>query len=162
MILKDVIEVVNNKQKQGFQGQDMPALTLLGKREVFIPVMVSCIVGVAISFFGLNTRLALTSTAFTVLGVVNKFLTVLVNTLVWSRHSSQQGIFFVTLTIVGGIMYQQFTGTSSVTPPKEKEKTEQPSVESPEDSSPVPTPAVSTTNRSASTFSATVEVFCDR
>eukprot|EP01060_Flectonema_neradi_P038197 TRINITY_DN7956_c0_g1_i1.p1 TRINITY_DN7956_c0_g1~~TRINITY_DN7956_c0_g1_i1.p1 ORF type:complete len:365 (+),score=46.79 TRINITY_DN7956_c0_g1_i1:47-1096(+) len=132
---------------QGLQGNDMPALTSLAQPKVLVPVLISCIVGVAISFFGLNTRNALTPTAFTVLGVVNKFLTVLVNTVAWSRHSSPLGIGFVILTIIGGIMYQQFTGSQSVSP-TEKEKIELPE-NNPKDSAPVPPPA-SATNRSAS------------
>ena len=91
------------------------SIAQLGRPDVMLPVGVSCVVGVAISYFGLNTRKALTATSFTVLGVVNKFLTVLVNTLVWSRHAGPLGIFFVVCTIVGGIAYQKVMGSDSIT-----------------------------------------------
>eukprot|EP01063_Lacrimia_lanifica_P021948 TRINITY_DN29658_c0_g1_i1.p1 TRINITY_DN29658_c0_g1~~TRINITY_DN29658_c0_g1_i1.p1 ORF type:complete len:366 (+),score=141.91 TRINITY_DN29658_c0_g1_i1:64-1098(+) len=94
---------------------DHPAIGSLTSPAVLGPVALSCAVGVAISFFGLNTRKALTSTSFTVLGVVNKFFTVLVNTMAWDKHASPVGIFFVIMTIVGGVWYQQSMGSASIT-----------------------------------------------
>ncbi|KAJ9469855.1 GDP-mannose transporter GONST3 [Diplonema papillatum] len=96
------------------------SLNLLYKPDVLLPVIISCVVGVAISFFGLNTRKALAATSFTVLGVVNKFLTVLVNTLIWDRHSGPPGIMCVMVSIVGGVLYQFSMGSASITPNKEK------------------------------------------
>ena len=74
--------------------------------DVYFPVFASCIVGIAISFFGLNARKALSATSFSVLGVVCKMGTILLNTLVWNRHSSAKGIFFLCVCVVSGIMYQ--------------------------------------------------------
>merc|ERR1712032_20812 len=52
------------------------ALAVLLSPAALLPVVISCVFGVAISYFGLNTRRALTATAFTVVGVVCKFGTV--------------------------------------------------------------------------------------
>jgi len=70
-------------------------------------VLVSCIFGISISYFGLNARKMLQATAFSVLGVVCKFGTVLVNTLLWEYHSSPIGIFWLCVCIAGGILYQR-------------------------------------------------------
>lgn len=73
----------------------------------FIAVMVSCVFGISISYFGLNARKILQATAFSVLGVVCKFATVFVNTVLWEYHATPQGIFFLLVCISGGILYQQ-------------------------------------------------------
>eukprot|EP01059_Diplonema_ambulator_P003507 TRINITY_DN13200_c0_g2_i1.p1 TRINITY_DN13200_c0_g2~~TRINITY_DN13200_c0_g2_i1.p1 ORF type:complete len:345 (+),score=91.13 TRINITY_DN13200_c0_g2_i1:43-1077(+) len=109
---------------------NMNSIYLLSKPEVLLPVSLSCVIGVAISFFGLNTRKALTATSFTVLGVINKFLTVLVNTVIWDKHSSKLGIFCVIMTILGGVLYQYYMGQESMTH-RNKDKKEQVEVAKP-------------------------------
>eukprot|EP00270_Netrium_digitus_P011604 TRINITY_DN3706_c0_g1_i2.p1 TRINITY_DN3706_c0_g1~~TRINITY_DN3706_c0_g1_i2.p1 ORF type:complete len:378 (-),score=1.29 TRINITY_DN3706_c0_g1_i2:561-1694(-) len=74
---------------------------------VAIPVGLSCIFGLAISFFGFACRRAISATAFTVVGVTNKLLTVIINILIWEKHASAFGIFCLLITIVGGVIYQQ-------------------------------------------------------
>lgn len=70
-------------------------------------VGLSCAFGLAISFFGFAARKAVTATAFTVTGVVNKFLTVVINVLIWDKHATPVGLIFLLMTIVGGVLYQQ-------------------------------------------------------
>ncbi|GJW67823.1 GDP-mannose transporter GONST4 [Tanacetum coccineum] len=80
----------------------------------FTAVSLSCVFGLLISFFGFACRKAISATAFTVTGVVNKFLTVAINVLIWDKHASPFGLFCLLVTIAGGIMYQQsVTGVSS-------------------------------------------------
>nr|GEV14160.1 hypothetical protein [Tanacetum cinerariifolium] len=71
---------------------------------------------------GLNTYFrfacwkAISVTAYTVTGVVNKFLTVAINVLIWDKHASPFGVFCLLVTIAGGILYQQsVTGVGSQT-----------------------------------------------
>ncbi|GAB2216015.1 hypothetical protein Droror1_Dr00023782 [Drosera rotundifolia] len=73
----------------------------------FFGVALSCVFGFLISFFGFAARRAISATAFTVTGVVNKFLTVVINVLIWDKHASAFGLVCLLLTIVGGVMYQQ-------------------------------------------------------
>jgi len=47
------------------------------------------------------------ATSFTLVGVVNKFLTVLLNVLAWEKHSTPFGIFAVCLCLSAGFFYQQ-------------------------------------------------------
>lgn len=42
------------------------------------------------------------ATTYTLVGVVNKFLTVLLNTFVWDKHSSPFGIFAVCVCLLAG------------------------------------------------------------
>lgn len=73
----------------------------------FAAVSLSCVFGLAISFFGFAARKAVSATAFTVTGVVNKFLTVAINVVIWDKHASPFGLVCLLFTIVGGVLYQQ-------------------------------------------------------
>ncbi|GAB2210527.1 hypothetical protein Droror1_Dr00015794 [Drosera rotundifolia] len=75
--------------------------------DAFFGVALSCVFGLLISFFGFAARKAISATAFTVTGVVNKFLTVVINVLIWDKHASQIGLVCLLLTVVGGVLYQQ-------------------------------------------------------
>lgn len=78
-------------------------------------VLASCVFGVSISYFGMNARKKLVATAFSVLGVVCKFATVLVNTMVWDNHATPVGIFFLMICLAGGIAYQQVMKSQALT-----------------------------------------------
>ncbi|RVX04842.1 GDP-mannose transporter GONST3 [Vitis vinifera] len=66
---------------------------------------------------GLNTWLslslgslagrAISATGFTVLGIVNKLLTVVINLIIWDKHSTFVGTVGLLICMVGGILYQQ-------------------------------------------------------
>ncbi|KAL3620654.1 GDP-fucose transporter 1 [Castilleja foliolosa] len=73
----------------------------------FFAVSLSCVFGLLISFFGFAARKAISATAFTVTGVVNKFLTVAINVMIWDKHATPFGLVCLLLTIAGGVLYQQ-------------------------------------------------------
>lgn len=73
----------------------------------FFAVSLSCVFGLAISFFGFAARKAISATAFTVTGVVNKFLTVAINVMIWDKHASPFGLLCLLFTLAGGVLYQQ-------------------------------------------------------
>ncbi|KAK9054381.1 hypothetical protein SSX86_025459 [Deinandra increscens subsp. villosa] len=77
--------------------------------EVILPVGLSCLFGLAISFFGFSCRRAISATGFTVLGIVNKLLTVVINLMVWDKHSTFIGTLGLLICMFGGVMYQQST-----------------------------------------------------
>jgi len=68
---------------------------------------VSCIVGAGIGFSGWWCRSLVSATSFTVIGILNKLLTVLLNILVWDNHSSMMGTLCLLGCLVGGSLYQQ-------------------------------------------------------
>lgn len=67
----------------------------------------SCIAGTLIGYTGWLCRGMVSATTYTLVGVVNKFLTVLLNVMVWDKHSSTFGIFSVCVCLLAGSLYQQ-------------------------------------------------------
>ncbi|KAG6419682.1 hypothetical protein SASPL_116191 [Salvia splendens] len=76
---------------------------------VVLPVGLSCLFGLTISFFGFSCRKAISATGFTVLGIVNKLLTVVINLVIWDKHSTVVGTIGLLICMGGGIMYQRST-----------------------------------------------------
>lgn len=70
-------------------------------------LLFSCIAGTLIGYTGWLCRGMVSATTYTLVGVVNKFITVLLNVLVWDKHSSPFGIFSVCVCLSAGIFYQQ-------------------------------------------------------
>ncbi|XP_078428879.1 golgi nucleotide sugar transporter 4 [Wolffia australiana] len=88
--------------------------------QAVLAVSMSCLFGLSISFFGFAARKAISATAFTVTGVVNKFLTVAINVMIWDKHASPFGVFCLLITIAGGVLYQQsVTGIKAPSPTRE-------------------------------------------
>jgi len=86
------------------------------------PIFLSCMMGVSVSFFQLNVRKAISSTAFMVLGVSNKFLTVMINQFVkMDANRDPTSLCSVLLAIMGAVLFQQSVkgkGVSQAPPPK--------------------------------------------
>ena len=70
-------------------------------------VALSCAIGLGISFFGLNARRALSATAFTVLGVACKFLSIAINSTVWAHHAPHAALPWLLLALLGSVLYQK-------------------------------------------------------
>uniref|UniRef100_A0A6U9WAC8 Sugar phosphate transporter domain-containing protein n=1 Tax=Pseudo-nitzschia australis TaxID=44445 RepID=A0A6U9WAC8_9STRA len=64
-------------------------------------------VGTAIGYSAWWCRNVVSATSFTLIGVINKCLTVVINSLIWSEHAKPEGIFCLFICIAGGIAYQQ-------------------------------------------------------
>lgn len=67
----------------------------------------SCLVGTCIGYTVWVCRGMVSATTFTLVGVINKFLTVLLNVLIWDKHSTPLGIFAVCVCLGSGFFYQQ-------------------------------------------------------
>ena len=70
-------------------------------------LLLSCVAGVGISWAGFKCQQVVTATAYTVVGVLNKLLTVLVNMLIWDKHAPPLGIAALCVCLGGGALYQQ-------------------------------------------------------
>lgn len=70
-------------------------------------VLVSCVLGVTISYAGFNLRKQVSATTFTVVGVVCKLLTVLINDLIWTQHSNALGHGGLLICIFAGFVYEK-------------------------------------------------------
>ncbi|KAL6312393.1 hypothetical protein AAG906_039305 [Vitis piasezkii] len=58
-------------------------------------------------FLWVLLRRTISATGFTVLGIVNKLLTVVINLIIWDKHSTFVGTVGLLICMVGGILYQQ-------------------------------------------------------
>ena len=70
-------------------------------------LVLSCGIGMGISWAGFWCQSLVSATTYTVVGVMNKMLTVTVNVLIWDKHASTSGIASLALCLVGGSLYQQ-------------------------------------------------------
>lgn len=70
------------------------------------------------SYTGWLCRSMVSATTYTLVGVVNKFLTVLLNTFMWDKHSSPFGIFAVCVCLLAGTLYQQAPKRNEVRKPQ--------------------------------------------
>jgi len=70
-------------------------------------VLLSCVVGIAISYAGFNLRKLLSATSFTVVGVVCKIFTVLINDVIWTQHSNGIGHLGLFVCIAAGFVYEK-------------------------------------------------------
>jgi len=67
----------------------------------------SCVAGTMIGYTGWLCRGMVSATTYTLVGVVNKFFTVLLNVYIWDKHSTTSGIFAVCVCLLAGTFYQQ-------------------------------------------------------
>lgn len=72
-----------------------------------VPLLISCALGIGISFAGWGTRSAISATQFTVLGVACKLATVCINVVVWDHHAALHAQLSIVLCIVASVAYQQ-------------------------------------------------------
>merc|ERR550514_1528785 len=83
-------------------GQYAHGSTVLGASVVAI----SCVMGMAMSFFSFYARDSLPATSFTVVGNVCKILSVLLNVIIWDKHASPRGLMALMLCIFASAIYQ--------------------------------------------------------
>jgi GDP-mannose transporter len=75
----------------------------------YFMVALSCVMGLMISYTGFLCREAVSATSYSVVGNMNKVLTVIVNCLIWDKHASANGLVGLLLSLVGGALYTKFT-----------------------------------------------------
>jgi hypothetical protein len=73
-----------------------------------IPLMfLGCAAGTGIGYSSWWCRDKVSATSFTIVGVMNKCLTILLNYMVWDNHARPAGIACLLLCLVGGSVYKQ-------------------------------------------------------
>ena len=83
---------------------------------------VSCLLGVAMSYFAFLCRAAVSATSFTVIGNVCKVLTVLINVFIWDKHASKEGLAFLFCCLAAAYFYKQAPMRSTSTEESEQLK----------------------------------------
>jgi GDP-mannose transporter len=70
-------------------------------------LLLGCIAGTGIGYSSWWCRDKVSATSFTLIGVMNKCLTILLNVMVWDKHAPPGGIASLVFCLVGGAIYQQ-------------------------------------------------------
>ncbi len=70
-------------------------------------LLLGCVTGTAIGYSSWWCRDKISATSFTLVGVMNKCLTVLVNCFIWDQHANASGIACLFICLIGGTFYQQ-------------------------------------------------------
>jgi len=70
-------------------------------------VIMGCIAGTGIGYSSWWCRDKVSATSFTIVGVMNKCLTIVLNYMIWDNHAKPQGIACLSLCLVGGSIYKQ-------------------------------------------------------
>ena len=84
-------------------------------------LVLGCVVGTGIGYTGWWCRSKVSAATYTLIGVMNKCLTVMVNLLIWDQHAPPAGIVCLSLCLFGGMLYNQapMKKTKSETPKHE-------------------------------------------
>lgn len=86
-----------------------------------VGLLVSIVGGCAISWAGWNCREKTSATTYTLLGVICKFLSVLLNVVVWDKHATPPGLFSLVLCLVCGYFYEQAPVRGDADAPQSKD-----------------------------------------
>ena len=70
-------------------------------------LLLGCMVGTGIGYTGWWCRSKVSAASYTLIGVMNKCFTVLVNLLIWDQHAPPEGIVSLSLCLLGGVLYKQ-------------------------------------------------------
>ena len=81
-------------------------LFMLPNESLALMVM-GCLVGTGIGYTGWWCRSKVSATSYTLIGVLNKCFTVLVNLMIWDNHAPPAGIMSLFICLIGGSFYQQ-------------------------------------------------------
>lgn len=74
---------------------------------VMLFMFLGCAAGTGIGYAGWWCRGQVSATTFTLVGVMNKCLTILLNLAIWDQHAKAGGIASLLLCLVGGTIYRQ-------------------------------------------------------
>ena len=70
-------------------------------------LLTGCLIAVGIGYTGWWCRDKISATSYTLVGVMNKCLTVLLNLVVWDQHAPPGGVVCLLICLGGGMLYRQ-------------------------------------------------------
>lgn len=88
-----------------FRADRLEGLTISPAPVIFL--LLGCIAGTGIGYSSWWCRDKVSATSFTLIGVMNKCLTVLLNLAIWDQHAPPGGIACLALCLIGGSIYRQ-------------------------------------------------------
>ena len=89
-------------------------------------VLSGCVAGTLIGWAGWQCRSLVSATSYTLIGVVNKLLTVVMSVLFLDKHASGTGIFALCLCIAASTQYSQAPMRKKDTEPEASEDASNP------------------------------------
>jgi len=81
-------------------------------------LLLSCVLGVAMSYFAFLARSLISATYFTIVGNACKLLTVVANQLIWDKHANGVGVASLLFCLVCAYFYEQAPLRSTMVEPK--------------------------------------------
>ncbi|EFJ50624.1 hypothetical protein VOLCADRAFT_80147 [Volvox carteri f. nagariensis] len=81
----------------------------------------SCVLGVAMSHASYLLREAVSATLFTIVGIICKVVTVIINIMIWDKHASPTGIAFLLVCVFAGTFYEQAPKRNKQQQPQQQE-----------------------------------------
>jgi GDP-mannose transporter len=85
--------------------RDAMALAPSATGQVYL--LLGCVVGTAIGYSGWYARAHISATSFTLVGVVNKCITMAVNVAIWDKHASAPGLLALLIALMASTLYEQ-------------------------------------------------------
>ena len=79
--------------------------TYVWTRHALGALALSCLCGVGMSYSAFQLRSLVSATAFTVVGILCKVLTVLINVLIWDKHANAAGLAALMVCLAAGSFY---------------------------------------------------------
>jgi len=70
-------------------------------------LLLSCVLGVAMSYFAFLARSLISATYFTIVGNACKLLTVVINQMIWDKHANKIGVASLMFCLVCAYFYEQ-------------------------------------------------------
>mmetsp|Transcript_30280 Transcript_30280/g.58210 ORF Transcript_30280/g.58210 Transcript_30280/m.58210 type:complete len:329 (+) Transcript_30280:179-1165(+) len=81
-----------------------------------VALTASCVCGIGMSYSGFRLRKEVSATSFTVIGILCKLGTLVVNAMIWDKHASMAGTVCLLVCMVSGFFYQQAPTRSILKP----------------------------------------------
>jgi GDP-mannose transporter len=79
--------------------------TYVWTRHALGALALSCLCGVGMSYSAFQLRALVSATTFTVVGILCKVLTVLINVLIWDKHANAAGLAALMVCLAAGSLY---------------------------------------------------------
>uniref|UniRef100_A0A7S2TNR7 Sugar phosphate transporter domain-containing protein n=1 Tax=Lotharella oceanica TaxID=641309 RepID=A0A7S2TNR7_9EUKA len=70
-------------------------------------LLLSCAMGCAMSYVSWQARSVISATAFSIVGNACKFLTIVINCIIWDKHASPAGLLCLCVCLVAAFFYKQ-------------------------------------------------------
>ncbi|KAG2482079.1 hypothetical protein HYH03_018971 [Edaphochlamys debaryana] len=88
-------------------GEHKRLATIVWDYSVLMPLALSCVLGICMSHAAYLLRETVSATAFTIVGILCKIVTVVINVMIWDKHATPNGIMFLLVCVGAGTFYEQ-------------------------------------------------------